>query len=134
MAVPDGPPRLDVTELVRATPVGEGAGCAEAPARYRFRASGNEPFWSVTVGKDTVVFEQPDEPRRIAAPLTRRDEGASRRVFQAETAGHVIRVALSPARCSDSMSGALYSFSAEVVFDGRSLSGCARAGDLGEAP
>lgn len=131
------PSQLVVLELVRASPVGEGAGCAEPPAAYRFRASGNEPFWSVTVGKDSVVFEQPEEPRRVATPLTSREEGASRRIFHAETAGaspHAIRVILTPGRCADSMSGALYSYSAEVVFDGRSLSGCARAGDLGEAP
>ena len=132
----EGSPRLAVLELVRASPVGESAGCAEPPAHYRFRASGNEPFWSVTVGRDSVIFEQPEDPRRIAAPVTRR-EGASRRIFHAETSGpaaHVIRVTLTPGRCADSMSGALYSFLAEVVVDGRSLSGCARAGDLGEAP
>lgn len=131
------PPRLVVLGLLRASPVGEGAGCAEPPAAYRFRASGNEPFWSVTVGRDSVVFEQPEEPRRVAAPLTRREEGASRRIFHAETGGappHVIRVMLTPGRCADSMSGALFSYSAEVVFDGRSLTGCARTGDLGEAP
>ena len=132
----DGRARVAVLELVRASPVGESAGCAEPPAPYRFRASGNEPFWSVTVGRDSVLFEQPEDPRRISAPLTRR-EGASRRIFHAQTSGpdvHVIRVTLTPGRCADSMSGALYSFSAEVVVDGRSLSGCARAGDLGEAP
>jgi putative lipoprotein len=117
--------------------VGEGAGCAEPPAPYLFRASGNEPFWSVTVGMDSVVLEQPEDPRRVAAPVTRREEGTGRRVFHAATSGpsaHSIQVALTPGRCADSMSGALYSFSAEVSFDGRALSGCARAGDLGEAP
>lgn len=128
---------LVVTELVRASPVGEGAGCAEPPARYRFRAFGNEPFWSATIGTDSIVFEQPDEPRRTAAPVTRREESAGRRVVHAATAGerpHEIRVTILPGRCSDSMSGAIYSFSAEAVFDGRSLSGCAREGDLAETP
>ena len=130
-------PALAVVDLVRASPVGEGAGCAEPPAPYRFRASGNEPFWSATVARDSIVFEQPEEPRRVAAPLTGREDGAGRRIFHAATSGssaHSIRVTLTPGRCADSMSGALYSFSAEVVFDGRTLSGCARAGDLGEAP
>jgi uncharacterized membrane protein len=128
---------LTVTALVRASPVGEGAGCAEAPAPYRFRAFGNEPFWSATVGADSVVFEQPDEPRRIALPVTKREEAGGRWTVQAGSAGespHEIRVTLTTGRCSDSMSGALYSLSAEAVFDGRPLSGCAREGDLSEAP
>ncbi|HET9252244.1 MAG TPA: hypothetical protein VFP58_09020 [Candidatus Eisenbacteria bacterium] len=128
---------LEVVALVRASPVGEGAGCAEPPARYRFRASGNEPFWSATVGADSIVFEQPDEPRRTAIPLASREEGANERIFRGTTSGaspNGIRVTVKPGRCSDSMSGALYSFSAEVAFGGRSLSGCAREGDLPPAP
>jgi uncharacterized membrane protein len=129
--------RIAVLHLVRATPVGESAGCAEPPARYRFRASGNEPFWAATVEEDSIVFEQPEEPRRFAVPRTGSEEGADRRTFHARTSGsdaHVVRMTLLPGRCADSMSGALYSFSAEVVFDGKLLSGCARAGDLDETP
>ena len=128
---------LAVAELVRASPVGEGAGCAEPPAPYLFRAFGNEPFWSATVGADSVVFEQPDEPRRTAVPVVKREDAGGRWTVQARTAGespHEIHIILTPGRCSDSMSGALYSLSAEAVFDGRPLSGCAREGDLSEAP
>lgn len=129
--------RIAVLHLVRATPVGESAGCAEPPARYRFRASGNEPFWAATVEEDSIVFEQPEEPRRFALPLTGSEAGPDRRTFDARTSGsnpHAVRVTLIPGRCADSMSGALYSFSAEVEFDGKPLSGCARAGDLDATP
>jgi putative lipoprotein len=128
---------LAVAALVRASPVGESAGCAEPPAPYLYRASGNEPFWSATVGEDSIVFEQPEEPRRLAAPITGRETSAGRRVFHAETGGsvpHRFRVTLTPGRCADSMSGAIYSFSAEAVVDERPLSGCARAGDRADAP
>ena len=128
---------LAALELVRASPVGEGAGCAEPPAPYRFRASGNEPFWSATVGADSIVFEQPEEPRRWAAPIAGMEGRAGTWSFRAATSGspaREIRVVLTPGRCSDSMSGALTSYSAEVVFDGRPLSGCAREGDLAVTP
>lgn len=128
---------LTVQALVRASPVGESAGCAEPPAPYLYRASGNEPFWSATVGEDSIVFEQPEEPRRLAAPITVRETSAGRRVVHAETGGsvpHRIRLTLTPGRCADSMSGAIYSFSAEAVVDERPLSGCARAGDRADAP
>jgi uncharacterized membrane protein len=126
-----------VVELVRASPVGESAGCSEPPALYRVRASGNEPFWSATVEEDSIVFEQPADPSRVAAPIVGREEHAGRLVYRAEGSGgdgsHLIRVTLTKGRCADSMSGALYSFSAEVVFDGRSLTGCGRTGELAGA-
>ena len=128
---------LAVLELVRASPTGEGAGCAEPPASYRFRASGNEPFWSATVGADSIVFEQPEEPRRTAAPIVEAEGRAGTWTFRAAMPGaqtREIRVVLTPGRCSDSMSGALTSYSAEVLLDGRPLSGCAREGDVAATP
>ena len=129
-----GEPGASVVELVRASPVGESVGCSEPPALYRVRASGNEPFWSATVEEDSIVFEQPGDPPRAAAPIVGREEREGRLVYRAEGSAddesHLIRVTLTKRRCADSMSGALYSFSAEVVFDGRSLTGCGRTGEL----
>lgn len=133
----DAPARLGVISLVRASPVGEGAGCSEAPARYRFRASGNEPFWSVTVERDSVVFQQPEEPRRVAAPIVGAEADSNHYAVHARSGGpspHTIRLLLTLGRCADSMSGALYSFSAVATIDGRSLTGCGRAGDLPSFP
>jgi len=86
------------------------------------------------VEEDSIVFEQPGDPPRAAAPIVGREEREGRLVYRAEGSAddesHLIRVTLTKRRCADSMSGALYSFSAEVVFDGRSLTGCGRTGEL----
>jgi uncharacterized membrane protein len=126
-------PSLRVGKLIRASPVGAGSGCEEPPAPYRLRAVGNEPFWSATVTADSVIFMQPDEPARIAFPAGLPALCPGRIVYQVETRSpepHTFRLTFRAGRCIDSMSGAIYSLSAQAVLDGRPLSGCAREGDL----
>jgi len=128
------PMALFVTELRRARPVGEGAGCEEPPAPYRFRATGNEPFWSLTVFSDSIVLEEPEPPSRIAFPSSGSERGDGAGVRYRVSTGapdrHTVTLTLSRRRCTDSMSGAIYSFSARATLDDRVFLGCAREGDL----
>ena len=125
---------LFVTELRRARPIGEGAGCDEPPAPYLFRASGNEPFWGLTVLADSIVLDEPQAPFRTAfrssGPVR---GGGGSIVYRASTPApdkHTLTLTLTRQRCADSMSGAIYSFSARATLDVRAFVGCAREGDL----
>ena len=124
---------LAAYELLRAAPVGEGGGCERPVGTYLYQAFGNEPFWSVTVWEDSVVFAQPDDPARVAWPSTQvkatRDP-AGTRTWTAQDHGGlpVLTLTIDRATCTDGMSGEVTTFRARARLSGRELHGCARAG------
>ncbi len=120
-------------EFLRAAPVGEGGGCNRAPEAYLYQAFGGEPFWSVHVWEDSVVFQQPAEPGRVAWPapavVPSRDPGGARTWTAAAQDGRqALTLTIEHARCADGMSGEVTAFRARATFAGRALEGCARAG------
>lgn len=130
---PSGAGRVAAIEFLRAAPTGEGGGCNRAAEAYLYQAFGEEPFWSVQVWGDSVVFQQPDEPGRVAWPATAvvpsRDPGGARRWIAAAQDGRpALTLVIELARCADGMSGEVTAFSAHATFAGRPLEGCARAG------
>ena len=110
-----------VSEIRRAA--GEGRGCAES-WDYEVRAHGNEPFWSITVKRDTILFEQPDEPHRIVFPYAAASSGTYRSV----AAGDSLVLTLEEHRCQDGMSGFIFPLTAHARVRGRELHGCASEG------
>ncbi|HZN56393.1 MAG TPA: hypothetical protein VFB67_13835 [Candidatus Polarisedimenticolaceae bacterium] len=127
----DGGKALAVTELVRAGPVGEGSGCEKPVFAGDYLASGNEPFWSVEIGPDKIVYRSPETPQGRAYPyaFTRTGTGALVYATKSETPRvSTLEVAIEPARCVDSMSGEVRSFKAHATLDGATLEGCAVSG------
>ena len=118
---------LDAAALAVATPPGQAGLCAY-DASFGWRASGQEPFWSATVGEDRMSFATPElgAPLDLAVTATRRPGGIMS--FSGELDGHHLDLSLQPARCRDGMSGAVYAFTATALVDGRSLRGCALEG------
>lgn len=106
---------------------GEGQGCAEAPADFAFKAHGTEPFWSITVSGNRLVFERPD----VAALQTVFDgievEGEVRRIH-ADTAIGRIDLQLNRKPCSDGMSDTLFAWTAQLQLDAQTWQGCAYSG------
>jgi uncharacterized membrane protein len=120
-------------EFLRAAPIGEGGGCNRPAGAYLYHAFGEEPFWSVRVEEDSLVFEQPGEPARVAWPAAAvvASRGASgARTWTADAAGGRPAIALTVerGRCTDGLSGEVTAFRSRVTFDGRAMEGCARAG------
>jgi uncharacterized membrane protein len=116
-------------EVLYATQPAESRGCMEAAPNYIVRASGNEPFWSVEVGTDKMVWRQPDGPKEIvvAAPESQVAEGT---VGYVGTGGeHKVELFVDLQPCRDSMSGAFHAYSARAVLDGTEFKGCARIGE-----
>ncbi|MEO6463426.1 MAG: hypothetical protein ABIP29_10160, partial [Candidatus Eisenbacteria bacterium] len=107
--------------------------CARAPETSLYQAFGQEPFWSVHVWDDSLVFQHPDEPNRVAWPakdvVPSRDPGGARTWRVAAGSGRpALTLTIEHAPCTDGMSGEVTAFRSRATFAGRDLAGCARAG------
>lgn len=96
----------------------------QAAAEPGWRAFGNEPFWSLRIGGQDVVFDRLGElPRRYdrAQPAT---EG-NRMLWTLEGQGERLEVTISETACGDTMASRNYPYTAEVRTQGRVYRGCA---------
>ena len=125
---------LVVTEVVKLEAKNYRTACYD----YEFIALGNEPFWAVDiipteqqivlkdVGADKV-YQFPYQPANIG--------GGVHRYETTNGAKDKLVIVIREEPCSDGMSDSQYSYSAEIVINGRILKGCAiRKGDLPKNP
>lgn len=133
---------VTLLSLRRVVPLGEGGGCRAPPADALVVARGNEPFWSVRVLGDRLVFSEPDAPDGIevpAAPPVGLEERLVYRSADDRPGAPNIELVLEDRGCTDSMSGEYMHLTARVRVDGRTMSGCAYlagegAPDVGGGP
>lgn len=118
--------RLRATRLYRLQ--AEGHGCREEGfQRMIARASGNEPFWNISISAQGLVLQRPDAPP-LAVPYLEEQLPEGRLYFSSEADGQRLSLWLAPQRCHDDMSGALRHLSAELRLNGERLTGCAYLG------
>lgn len=93
-----------------------------------FTAVGTEPFWSVTVSRNGIVYSSPDA-KNIKYPYTAPKAASSRpldllRVYKltGKTSGFLV---IKKGSCSDGMSDRVYPYDATVILGDRVLEGCA---------
>lgn len=91
----------------------------------QFTASGNEPFWSVVVDGGTLTYKTPERISGITFEA-RRTETADGVHFSGSHEGSEFDLELRDVPCQDSMSGAMFDFTASLAVDGQSMTGCAR--------
>lgn len=92
---------------------------ARSQAQPDYRASGTEPFWSLTVGARTMRFEAPGrQPVSVATP--RVIHGFAGEIWQTRR----INVNTNHIKCSDGMSDRSYPDTVTVTVDGRTYKGC----------
>jgi heat shock protein HslJ len=98
------------------------------PLGVEFRASGNEPGWTLDVLVDRLVFAGDYGTRRAITPrpAARTDPTSNETVYRADTEVHRLTVRIRPGPCVDSMSGDRYPFTVAVEFDGTTYRGCGR--------
>ncbi|MHB1312195.1 MAG: COG3650 family protein [Gemmatimonadaceae bacterium] len=121
--------RLRAREARFATSFAEGSRCDRPRPYFDIEATGNEPFWHVTLDGTQLVLERGEAPHEIAfvadTPVVRgglttilahRDEGRARD----------LQLGLLRTTCRDGMSDAWYPYRAEVRFGTMALHGCAR--------
>jgi uncharacterized membrane protein/heat shock protein HslJ len=124
--------QVTVRELRRAGL--ETRGCAEDLKNMIFRASGNEPFWDVQILEGSIVLSELGN-RKLTFPSVHTEVSNDRWVFASKTQApdqHDIRISITKKRCSDTMSGELFSFSSQVNLDDSKYVGCAREGSLNQ--
>ncbi|WP_404338764.1 META domain-containing protein [Sphingomonas sp. MMS12-HWE2-04] len=84
-----------------------------------YRAAGNEPFWTLTIGARTMQFEAPGrQPVRVATP--RVIHGFAGEMWQTRR----VDVNSVHQRCNDGMRGEAYADTVTVKVDGRVYKGC----------
>ena len=119
-----GEPRLDVLDLRRVAY--EGGGCARNDERVFFRGSGNEPFWSVEIGEDGLVWTTPSGDERMAhSGLYDGMQGEWMFDGLDPDGSPVLTVEIVQDPCVDSMSGAWFHLSMTVRRDDGTYRGCA---------
>jgi uncharacterized membrane protein len=90
-----------------------------------FVATGNEPFWSVEVDGDTLVYSTPEQMPGTTMQAEREDRpGAA--VFRGRDGELAFELVIADEPCQDSMSGWDHDFTATFNHGERSLTGCAR--------
>lgn len=89
------------------------------------RALGNEPFWSIDLTGNEMVYTTPEPPER-RAPQPHPVVQGTTATYETETAdGTSLRVALVATECSDGMSDRTYPLTAIVRLGEQNLTGCA---------
>lgn len=118
--------KLEVSQLYRLQ--NEGAGCDDQNfKRSIVRAHGNEPGWSVLINNQGLLLEQLGKPSLVVPYIAEGLPNGSTS-YSSEANGEKLELWVAPARCQDSMSGALTNLSAELRVDGQVLHGCAYPG------
>ena len=100
-----------------------------------FIAGGNEPFWSVEVDGDALIYSTPEQMPGLVLQATREARDGNV-VYRGEHDGREFELALRDQPCQDSMSGWRHDFTARFDWGATTMTGCARrTGDpVGEAP
>lgn len=93
-------------------------------------ALGTEPFWAVEVRETTLKLSRPGETDFVAPNPQPKVEGD-----KASWSGNGLTLTLTEAPCSDGMSDRTYPWTAQAVYAGATLSGCAiKSQDMADAP
>jgi heat shock protein HslJ len=88
-----------------------------------FTASGNEPFWKVTVVPEQLVLERPGEAAEELR-YTTVEQSATGHRFRASRDGLSLDLVIAPQLCRDSMTGMPHPRQARLSLNGEQLSGC----------
>ncbi|WP_086613619.1 META domain-containing protein [Acetobacter indonesiensis] len=84
-----------------------------------YQASGNEPFWHLTLAQNTLTLEQPGKAKLVRA-VTHAQGLSGQRIYDAQD----LKVIVEPKSCSDSMSGRTFAESVSVTAQGQTMQGC----------
>jgi uncharacterized membrane protein len=94
-------------------------------AESGWRAFGNEPFWSLRITGNEVVFHRLGELPQSYSARRPRTEG-NRHLWSLDSgSGAALEVAITGSACGDTMASRNYPYTAELRFQGRIYRGCA---------
>ncbi|MEO5773138.1 MAG: hypothetical protein ABIQ32_03335 [Sphingomicrobium sp.] len=90
------------------------------PPGGTYRAVGTEPFWSLTVDDQRMVFTDPNTNAVVTERTPSAIIGIAGEIYQTPR----INLNIVHARCSDGMSDRVYPDKVQVTVDGRQFNGC----------
>jgi len=101
-------------------------GCATTGADFpaRLTALGTEPFWSLAIDGERLVFTEPD-PAAARTGAARRGDRAGVLELTGKLGAEPLRATIVAGPCNDGMSDRTYQFKSSVEIGQRRLSGCA---------
>jgi heat shock protein HslJ len=97
---------------------------ASSPGHAGYRASGNEPFWTLTLDETTMGFFLLGREDTLRATRPDPERLADGWRFNATSGGQPFVVLIREGRCNDSMSGRPFPHSVTVSVAGRTYTGC----------
>lgn len=89
------------------------------------RVLGTEPFWSVEITPDALIYSGVDRPEQRADNPGPSLQGTMATWTTATAQGSPLVITLSATDCSDGMSDRTYPLAARVEIAGETLTGCA---------
>jgi uncharacterized membrane protein/heat shock protein HslJ len=95
-----------------------------APIPGEYRASGTEPFWDLTIGRD-MVFMDRGTGLSISQPTPQMITGVAGEIYRTQR----LEVNIVHARCNNGMSDRSYPDTVQVYADGRLYRGCGGRND-----
>jgi heat shock protein HslJ/membrane-bound inhibitor of C-type lysozyme len=99
--------------------------CVPLPEPGRiFRASGNEPGWTLVVDEAGLELTTRYGEQRFRASRVTIDSSAGRSIYRAEADGQAVTVTVTDRLCTDTMSGMQRPLTVEVEMTGERLTGC----------
>jgi uncharacterized membrane protein len=120
-----------IKQLHRADPPVDSPDCDEDLTGILYYARGNEPFWMLTIADTGIAFVNMADGDTLVFPYVSPEvekEGTVFGLVGSTDGQHSLQVAVFPRECRDSMSGAYFTLTAEVVVDGYHYVGCAMKG------
>ena len=89
------------------------------------RALGTEPFWSVEITPDTLIYTRMDQPTQRAPNRGATVQGTVATYATSTDLNAAMNVVLIATECSDGMSDRTYPLTARVELGEQSFNGCA---------
>lgn len=110
-----------------------GEGCDQPAPDYAMLMRGTTPPWRITMTPAAIEFSDSTASEGVRFPAVAPDDSAgfTRYRATAESGGsHTLHLLLSQTPCNEAKSGAFAAMRAQLVVDGRVLSGCAWRGTV----
>lgn len=91
------------------------------------RVLGTEPFWSVEIEFDKLVYSGVDRPETEMANSGPSFQDGNIVIAARDADGEAFTITMREVQCSDGMSDRVYPLEAEVLYKGETLKGCANS-------
>lgn len=114
--------RIAITEVVEIASY-EGQNVCQLPQSKTFTFRGNEPFWSLTISSDSIIFNH-FEHDEMAYPYVEPQWQDSVWVYNTSYEGQKLTAFVSEHECMDSMSGMRYSMQVYLQSPWGDFEGC----------